>query len=197
MPRPSNTQERQTQITRALIAVMAREGYDGASVNAIAKEAGLSSGLLHYHFKKKEDILLALLEELTRRHLEHLAHQMTPLHSVWARLDAFIDAHLGLGAEADPEALACWIVLSGEVLRRPHIREAYTQSIQQIIGVLEAVLEEGQGASEFSIERPEAAAAALVATIQGYYVLAAAARQLIPRGSAAAATRAMARGLLK
>jgi TetR/AcrR family transcriptional repressor of bet genes len=42
-----------------------------------------------------------------------------------------------------------------------------------------------------------AAASALVAAIQGYLVLAATARSVIPRGSAATSTKRMAEGLLR
>ena len=68
MPRPSNTEERQAQITGALMKVMAKRGYDGASVADIAKAARLTPGLVHYHFKSKQEILLAALRDLVARH---------------------------------------------------------------------------------------------------------------------------------
>ena len=58
MPRPSNTDERRAQIADALKRVMARKGYDGATVNDIAAEADLTPGLVHYHFRNKLEILL-------------------------------------------------------------------------------------------------------------------------------------------
>ena len=42
MPRPSNTAERRAQITGALVKVMARRGYDGATIADIAKAARLT-----------------------------------------------------------------------------------------------------------------------------------------------------------
>jgi TetR/AcrR family transcriptional repressor of bet genes len=47
------------------------------------------------------------------------------------------------------------------------------------------------------VDAIDAAASALVATIQGYFVLAATARSLIPKGSAASSTKKMAEGLLR
>src|SRR3954470_3511156 len=85
MPRPSNTEERRAQITRALVKVMAKRGYDGASVADIARAARLTPGLVHYHFKSKRDILLAVLRDLVARH------------------DAGLDARLA-GAGGDPVA---------------------------------------------------------------------------------------------
>ena len=67
MPRPSNTQERRQQIVEALLDVMAAEGYAGASIQAIAAAAGLNPGLVHYHFKSKQQVLLHAIETLGQR----------------------------------------------------------------------------------------------------------------------------------
>jgi TetR/AcrR family transcriptional repressor of bet genes len=110
---------------------------------------------------------------------------------------AFIDFHLGLGADADKEALACWILLSGEALRDEQVRTALERALAATAGELTTVIAQGVRQGGFSCEEPAAAAGALLATIQGYFVLAATARSLIPKGSAAAATRRMAAGLLQ
>lgn len=120
MPRPSNTAERQAQITAALMKVMAKHGYDGASVSDIAKAARLAPGLVHYHFKSKQQILLAALCDLVARHDAGLESRLGKAEGNPAgEVAAFVDFHLGLGADADPEALACWILLSGEALQGP------------------------------------------------------------------------------
>jgi TetR/AcrR family transcriptional repressor of bet genes len=61
---------------------------------------------------------------------------------------------------------------------------------------LAGVLARGAAAGVFACADPPAAAAALVALVQGYFVLAATSPTLVPRGSAAAAARAMAEGLV-
>src|SRR3954469_22131911 len=110
MPRPSNTELRQEQITQALVKVMARRGYDGASIGDIAKAARLTPGLVHYHFKSKQEILLEALGGLGTRHLARLDDRLVAVGGdPAAEVEAFIDLHLGLGADADPEALACWV----------------------------------------------------------------------------------------
>ena len=58
--------ERRTLTRQALLAAAARlfaeYGVDGASVDAIAREAGRTSGALYDHFGSKEGLLFALLE---------------------------------------------------------------------------------------------------------------------------------------
>ncbi len=197
MARPSNTEERRSQITGALVKVMARRGYDGASVADIARAARLTPGLVHYHFENKREILLAALAELVERHDSRLAQRLSEARGDAAReLAAFIDFHLGLGADADPEALACWILLSGEALREPKVRAAYEKALARWVQRLADIVERGVEQKKFRCASPEAAASALIATIQGYFVLAASARSVIPSGSAAECAKQMAKGLL-
>jgi AcrR family transcriptional regulator len=48
---------RRAQIVDAAITVVAEEGYARASMARIAQRAGLSKGLLSYHFRNKDDLL--------------------------------------------------------------------------------------------------------------------------------------------
>jgi len=198
MARPSNTDERRLQIMGALVKVMARRGYDGASVADIARAARLTPGLVHYHFKNKQEILLAALRDLVARRDASLEARLGAAGGdPVAELTAFIDFHLGLGADADPEALACWILLSGEALREPRVRVPFEDALQVRMARLADVIRRGVGQRVFACDRPDDAASALVALIQGYFVLAATARKTIPRGSAAASAKRMAEGLLR
>jgi TetR/AcrR family transcriptional regulator, transcriptional repressor of bet genes len=197
MPRPSNTDERRAQITSALVKVMARRGYDGASVGEIARAARLSPGLVHYHFKNKQDILLAALRDLVRRHHASLRARLDAAGDPISQVAAFIHFHLGLGADADPEALACWVLLSGEALRERKVRLEFEQALAMIISVIAEVIRLGVEQRTLRCDAVSAAASALVATIQGYFVLAATARALIPKGTAARSTLQMAEGLLR
>jgi AcrR family transcriptional regulator len=61
------TREESRAVTREkLLAsayeVMAREGYEGASIDRIAEEAGFSKGAFYSNFESKEEIFLELLE---------------------------------------------------------------------------------------------------------------------------------------
>ncbi|HKO90985.1 MAG TPA: TetR/AcrR family transcriptional regulator [Polyangiaceae bacterium] len=197
MPRPSNTDERRAQITGALIKVMAKRGYDGASVADIAKVARLTPGLVHYHFKSKQEILLAALRALVARHQANLEARLAGAQGdPIAEVAAFIDFHLGLG-DADPEALACWILLSGEALRERKVRVEFARALETSAQRLADTIRRGVQQNVLACASVEAAACALVATIQGYLVLAGTARTMIPEGSAAASTRQMAHGLLR
>jgi TetR/AcrR family transcriptional repressor of bet genes len=197
MARPSNRAERRRQIVQGLIAVMARRGYESASIAEIAKAAGLTSGLVHYHFKNKQEILLALLEGLVERHISGLSARLAEAgERPDDQLAAFIDRHLALGADADPDALACWVLLSAEAIRQDEIRRALDGALARLAAWLVQIIEQGVEEEVFTCKSVEEAAGALIATIQGYFMLAATARDRIPRGSAARSARKMAEGLL-
>lgn len=196
MAHPPNTQERRREIALALRQVMAKKGYDGASIQDIAAAAGLAPGLVHYHYKNKQQILLALLDHLAEHQSERLKEHLEGTSGLGS-LDAFINAHLALGRSANPEVLACWIALTGEAIRQPEVGLAFGQIVTGFHQQLVKILQEGTNAGDFRCSDPEGVACAIFAAIQGYYSLAATARPLIPRGSAAGFVRRMARSLLE
>jgi TetR/AcrR family transcriptional regulator, transcriptional repressor of bet genes len=196
MSRRSNSDERRNQIATALLAVMAKHGYDGASIAEIAAKARLAPGLVHYHFANKLEILLEATHILAAEHERSLASAVADSPSARAALDAIIDVHLGLGAHADPDRLACWIQIAGEAIRHPGVRTEYRAVIASLARRIELTIRNGIAAGEFACADPAAAGVAIAAAIQGYFVMAATARDLIPRGSAAASTRRMLEGLV-
>lgn len=197
MARPVNTLERRRQIAEGLRGVMPRQGYDGSSIAEIAKAAGVPPGIVHYHFKDKREILLDLLSQLVEEHETALDAALERAKGDPRReLDQFLDAHLSTGRSADPQALACWVAICGEALRDADVRKAYEKAVRGTHRRLATILRHGVAARVFRCASPEAAAAAIDATVQGYLVLAATARALIPRGTAAASAKAMAAGLV-
>jgi TetR/AcrR family transcriptional regulator, transcriptional repressor of bet genes len=197
MPRPSNRAQRREEIANALMRIMAKKGYEGAALSDVAAEAGLTQGLIHYHFRDKMEILLEAQRMLMTRHMVALGTMVHSAGSPARQVAAFIDFHLGLGATKNPEALACWITLIGEAIRHPAVRDDFEKVTKSLGEMLASVVKQGVADKMFRCGNPLAAAAALVAAIQGYLVLAATARSAIPKGSAAACTKAMADGLLK
>jgi TetR/AcrR family transcriptional regulator, transcriptional repressor of bet genes len=198
MPRPSNTQARRDQIVDGLLSVMSLAGYERASIAAIARAAGLSSaGLVHYHFASKQEILVVLVERLVAtveaRYRARVERAGCDPHR---RLHAFIDAHLALGDDADPRAVAAWVAVGAEAVRQPEVRTLYAAAIARSIDELRALLAACLRARGRRTHNARRLAAALRSAMEGAYQLAVAAPDALPRGFAAPAVRKMADGLI-
>ncbi len=59
---PKVTEDRREQIIDAAMHVFARKGYSNATNKDIAREAGITPGLIYYYFESKEALLYAILE---------------------------------------------------------------------------------------------------------------------------------------
>ncbi|WAH39344.1 TetR/AcrR family transcriptional regulator [Alicyclobacillus dauci] len=52
-------------LIEAAYHVLAENGYEATSIKDIAREAGVSPGLVHYYFSNKEELLTAVVKEAT------------------------------------------------------------------------------------------------------------------------------------
>jgi AcrR family transcriptional regulator len=78
MPRkPAKAQADTLQDIRdGAFALFGRYGYDGVSIDDIAKSAGLSKGALYWHFKGKDALFLDCLKRLHAIFQEHVFDRM-------------------------------------------------------------------------------------------------------------------------
>jgi TetR/AcrR family transcriptional regulator, cholesterol catabolism regulator len=109
-----------------LLGVCARlfreKGFDGTSIRDISRAAGMHSGSPFYHFKSKQEMLVAVMEQgLTEglRHLEAVAALKLPPAGKFRKL---VRAHLGTicedGRDFIPVMLYDWRSLTPANRRR-------------------------------------------------------------------------------
>jgi TetR/AcrR family transcriptional regulator, transcriptional repressor of bet genes len=119
MGRPSVRAERRVEITQAFARVLAERGYAGATVVAVAAEAGVAPGLVHHHFSSKEDLIESLLSDLLAR----LRGRTRKREGSMGALEAWITAALALEGDADTVAARCWVGIFAEAVREPKLFE--------------------------------------------------------------------------
>lgn len=79
MPGPKAPEEaRRGQILEAAYRVAVRSGIPGLTLRAVAGEAGLSHGLVLFHFKKKEQLVASLLDRVLSRSVLLLMQEPLP-----------------------------------------------------------------------------------------------------------------------
>jgi TetR/AcrR family transcriptional repressor of bet genes len=197
MARPTNTEERRAELVDGLLAVMARKGYEQATIAAIAREAGLAPGLVHYHFGSKHEILVALVQRLGRVIEARTEARLDEAgDDPRARLRAVIEAHVALGPDADPRAVAAWVVVAGEAIRHPDVRKIYTGMIRATFVRLESLTLECLESERRSDRAAGSIASAVLSAIEGAFVLSSAAPGVLAKGYAAPSLGAMVDALL-
>ncbi|MEK9602988.1 MAG: helix-turn-helix domain-containing protein [Flavobacteriaceae bacterium] len=55
--------EKQKEILKSALKLIAKQGYEATSTRSIAQEAGVSEGLIFRHFQNKEGLLTSILKD--------------------------------------------------------------------------------------------------------------------------------------
>jgi AcrR family transcriptional regulator len=76
VPRPPS--DIAQRITAAARERFLREGVDGASLRGIAEEAGTNIGMVYYYFKTKDELFLAVIEDVYERLLLDIVAALDP-----------------------------------------------------------------------------------------------------------------------
>jgi TetR/AcrR family transcriptional repressor of bet genes len=115
MGRPSNREERRKELLAAFARVLSTHGYAGATIAAVADEAGVTAGLVHHHFENKAELLTALVSDLVGRFRQRVRRYETDGDP----LLAYVDGALRLDDQADLVAARCWVGVFAEAVRDP------------------------------------------------------------------------------
>lgn len=90
-----NPQQSRQQILKAAEEVFAREGYEKASIRAIARRSKLNSALIYYYFKDKRGLYRTLLEESFGELRERLLKAFSRRAGAEEHLSTFIELYIG------------------------------------------------------------------------------------------------------
>ena len=173
MARPSNTEHRRQEIVLGLMSAMAEKGYEKASIQSIAKAAGLSPGLIHYHFKTKLEILIALMTELSSKADDRYELLVAKADTAEDKLMAYIDAALALGEGSDQQAVAAWVIIGAEAVRLEDVRSLYQEVIAKHSETLVALLTQAASTEKkLSKKKAKELATFIIASIEGAYQIA-------------------------
>ena len=196
MARPSNKEERQGQIVNGLMKAMSKYGYDGASIQLIAKESELTAGLIHYHFKSKEEILLALVNELSLLISKRVKQISSSNSTAEKKLDGLIDAYLSVGQGASSLAVSAWVAICAEAVKKKEVSKVYSSVLKERKKLIESTVTEVLKSQSKSEKNVKKLSAGVVALIEGAFLVASGAPDLMPKGYAADVAKKMIRGFI-
>ena len=123
-PRTMSREARRVQLIEATIVTIAGRGYSRTTLTEVAHTAGLSHGLVLFHFETKEKLLSETLIYLAEEYRQNWEGALAKVGDDPAeQLNALIEADFN-PAICTPARLAAWCAFWGEAQSRPLYQEA-------------------------------------------------------------------------
>ncbi|KAA8885986.1 TetR family transcriptional regulator [Nocardia colli] len=141
---------RRRQIIASAVEVISEVGYGNASLARIAKHAGISKGVISYHFAGKDDLMTQLVIQLYVSGAEHIGPKVAAAVGPRNMLLAYIEANLAfIAANVNYVAALTDVVLNlRDAAGKP--RFASADGERDIIVPLVDIMSEGQRAGDFA-----------------------------------------------
>jgi len=127
------------KIINASMKLFAQNGYDRTSVNAIAKEAKISKGLIYNHFETKEDIVKGIVEFFVQL-AESITKSKDSEQSPKEQLKGIVDNYFNwLKYES---AQSSWLLpMAFQMGRYPFVAELVAKNLQNSVDNMKRVFE--------------------------------------------------------
>jgi AcrR family transcriptional regulator len=167
--RKASKETRRQQLIEATIDSLAKRGYSETTMADVADGAGLSRGIVNFHFESKEKLLVATLQYMADEYSQHWRAALQkagddPARQLYTLVAADFDRSI-----CNRRKLAAWCAFWGEAKSRPTYQalcgardEAYQNVFIELCRVLKR-----SGGYEFE---PHTAALALSATLEGLWL---------------------------
>jgi len=140
--RTATREERRQQLIDATMKCIARKGMGKTTLGDVAKEAGLSQGIVNLHFESKENLLNETLRYIADDYKSQFNRALEKSGPDAAdRLHALMELDLRPSI-LDRRKLAVWFAFWGEVKSRPRYREVCEQSDEYYDEVLSSLCNE-------------------------------------------------------
>ncbi|WP_410598700.1 TetR/AcrR family transcriptional regulator [Amycolatopsis sp. lyj-90] len=156
---------RRGQIVSAAIETIAEIGYAKASFVQIARRAGISPGLITYHFTKREELMKQVMQTVHTSMDKALSARAEGAESYAAALRALIEGFVFYFAERPSEIIAI-----GQIATASRDAEAarswFEHQSAKTLAELEEMFREGQRLGELREFSPRVMAVSLIAAME-------------------------------
>jgi AcrR family transcriptional regulator len=153
MSDPKPTEERRSEIVEAARTLFLSKGYEATSTVDIMNAVGIAKGTLYYHFSSKEEILDALLSDIT----DNMAQAAAPFGdnselSIPDRIIGVIRTINIVGSKDERMLEAIHLPQNALFHQKSH-----TLTIEKISPIMVKIVEDGISQGFFSTKHPESA----------------------------------------
>lgn len=161
---------RRRMIAEAVLAIAAREGLDRASVRDVAKEAGVSAGMVQHHFRTRDQMLQFACEYMVERTNVHIGEKVAALaepHATCHILRAVFEEMLPLDEERRT-GIRVWMAFLARAVVDPDMEAFMRGTFRSSQRFFAGLLMEARDRRELAAGvDPEQAATSLFALVDG------------------------------
>jgi Transcriptional regulator len=166
--RKASKETRRQQLIEATIDSLAKRGYAETTLADVADGAGLSRGIVNFHFESKDKLLIATLQHMAD---EYASHWMTALEKagpgtagkLWALVTADFDRKI-----TTKRKLAAWCAFWGEAKSRPTYQALCGARDARYQQIFEDIITEMKAEGGYSYE-PKAMTLGVCAMLEGLW----------------------------
>jgi len=160
----TTVEERRTEILETTCQVVIERGFAATRVADVANKLGVSTGLIHYHFESKDQLLAEAFEHAAEADLNRLAAELARTSSSVDKLDVLFRLASPETVEAD---WMLWIDGWGEALRSPAMRKISQDLDIRFKDLIEDVIAAGVADGSFTCIDPSGTSWRLAALLDG------------------------------
>ena len=168
--RTASREKRRRQLIDATMKCIARKGMGSTTLGDVAKEAGLSQGIVNLHFESKDNLLKETLRTLVNEYREQFEKTLEksgprPADKLLALMELDLRPSI-----CDRRKLAIWFAFWGEVKSRPTYQrmcDEWDQYYDEVVaGLCDALIADGN----YQGVKATAAANALTSMTNGLWL---------------------------
>ncbi|MCP4138095.1 MAG: TetR/AcrR family transcriptional regulator [bacterium] len=161
--------QRREQLIDAAYVVVSKQGFSNFTVRDIAKEANLSTGLVHYYFKDKEDLLLNLLKEINNNLKKNTVAALAETEDSEEKLRIYLDLAFGQVVE-EKEFYYVLIDFWSQANRNVRMKKTNIKLLNSYHSMCAGILEEGVTKGSFPEMDISYTASVILSLVQGVIV---------------------------
>lgn len=169
MARQADHNERRLLFAAAALAVISRDGLEGLTMRAVAKEAGFTTGALTHYFQSKDEVLIAVSEygaEVVRPPMEDAASGASARKSLRDLFHTILPTSTAMKAQ-----WRFWLTFWERAAHSPQVQRVMRERYAEYLGRVSAVIKRAQAQGEVDATvDAELVARELVALVDGLSV---------------------------
>lgn len=160
---------RRSQLTRAAYNVVSKKGYYNFTIKDISKESGLSTGLVHYYFKNKQDLMLNLIREMNKNLKKYLNNGLRRSEDPVEKLRIYVTQAFELVMN-EKNYFYVFIDFLSQVNRSERMRKANVRLIESYREECSRILQEGVEKGVFREIDEQYVTTIIISLIQGMII---------------------------